>query len=59
MLRADSICEYTDVIEYKVGRVTHRISPDAVRDITWCGRDCLPGGGPIFDIRAIPCCPLG
>jgi len=57
VLRADSVCEYTDVIEYIIGRVTHRISPDALRHITWFGRDGVPGAGPIFDIRAIPLLP--
>lgn len=57
IVRADSVREYTDGIEYKVGHLTHRISADSVRDISWCGRDCVPGGGPIFDIRAIPLLP--
>jgi len=57
VVRADSVREYTDGIEYKVGRATHRISADSVWIITWCGRDCVAGGGPIFDIRAIPLLP--
>jgi hypothetical protein len=57
VIRADSVREYNDGIEYKVGRLTNRISADSVRDISWCGSDCVPGGGPIFDIRAIPLLP--
>ena len=57
VIRADSVREYTDGIEYKVGRLTHRISGDSVMGISWCGYDCVPGGGPTFVIRAIPLLP--
>jgi TonB family protein len=57
VVRADSVREYTDGIEYQVGRLTHRISADSVRDISWCGRDCVPSSGPFFNIRAIPLLP--
>jgi hypothetical protein len=67
VIRADTVREFTDNIEYTVGRRTHRISPDSVTDINACARvvahlmlkegDCIPGGGPSFDIRAIPLLP--
>jgi hypothetical protein len=57
VIRADTVQEFTDGIEYTVGHLTHRISADEVRGITACGHDCVAGGGPSFDIRAIPLLP--
>jgi TonB family protein len=66
VIRADTVREFTDKIEYTVGRRTHRIAPDSVTDISACVRvaliprkegDCIPGGGPYFTIRAIPLLP--
>ena len=63
VIRADAVREFTDRIEYTVGRQTHYISPDSVTNINACARvavlpmkegDCVPGGGPTFNIRAIP-----
>ena len=63
VIRADTVREFTDRIEYTAGRRTHQISPDSVTDINPCARaavyltkegDCIPGGGPTFNIRAIP-----
>lgn len=65
VLRADAVLEFTDRIEYTVGRHTFRLSPDCVSDISACARmahlsgqpkegDCVPGGGPSFIIRAFP-----
>jgi TonB family protein len=64
VIRADNVREFTDRIEYTVGRRTHRISPDSVTDINGCARvsldispkegNCIPGGGPSFFIHAIP-----
>jgi TonB family protein len=33
VIRADTVREFTDRIEYTIGRRTHRISPDSVTDI--------------------------
>ena len=57
VIRADRVREFTDGIEYTVGRSSHRIPADAVLTINACGRDCVPSGGPSFDIRAIPLLP--
>jgi TonB family protein len=64
VIRADNVREFTDGIEYTVGRRTHHISPESVTDINACARvsivispkeaGCIPGGGPSFFIRAIP-----
>jgi TonB family protein len=66
-IRADSVREFTDHMEYTVGGRTHHISPDSVTDINACARvsiitppregDCIPSGGPSFLIRAIPLVP--
>jgi hypothetical protein len=67
VIRADEVREFTDRIEYTVGRRTHRIAPGSVTDIDACARvvarlplkegECFPDGGPSFDIRAIPLLP--
>jgi len=67
VIRADTVREFTDSIEYTVDRRTHHISPDSVTDINACARvslitppkegDCIPSGGPSFVIRAIPLLP--
>jgi Gram-negative bacterial TonB protein C-terminal len=64
VIRADGVREFTDRIEYTVDRRTHRIAPGSVADINACARvvvrlplkegECIPAGGPSFDIRAIP-----
>jgi hypothetical protein len=67
VIRADEVREFTDGVEYTVGRRTHRIAPGLVTDIDTCARvailptpkagDCSPAGGPSFNIRAIPLLP--
>jgi TonB family protein len=67
VIRADTVREFADRIEYTVGRQTHYISPDSVTNINACARvallpkmkegDCVVGGGPTFNIRAIPLWP--
>jgi hypothetical protein len=67
VIRADEVREFTDRIEYTVGRSTHRIAPGSVTDVDACARffvgaplkegDCIPSGGPSFDIHAIPLLP--
>jgi hypothetical protein len=67
VLRVDEVREFTDGIEYTVGKRTKRISTDAVTEINGCARltfhlpleegDCLPAGGPSFDIVAVPLLP--
>lgn len=69
VIRADSVCEFTDRMEYTVGGRTHHISTDSVTDINACARvslitkpegkedDCIPAGGPSFDIIAMPLLP--
>jgi TonB family protein len=67
VIRADMVREFADRIEYTIGRQTHYISPDSVTNINACARvahlptmeegDCVPGGGPTFNIRAIPLWP--
>jgi len=64
VLRTDDVREFTDRIEYTVGQHIHRISADSVTNISACARivlrpvqqegDCIPSGGPSFDITAIP-----
>jgi TonB family protein len=57
VIRADEVREFTDGIEYEVGGLRHRISADSVRYISWCGQDCVPGGGLSYNIRAFPLLP--
>jgi Gram-negative bacterial TonB protein C-terminal len=67
VIRANSVREFTDGIEYNVGHRTHRISADSVKEINACARighlsqwkegDCVAGGGPFFVITAIPLLP--
>jgi TonB family protein len=67
VIRADNVREFTDRIEYTVGRRTHHISTDSVTDINACARiwvggpqkegDCVASGGPSFLIHAIPLLP--
>jgi Gram-negative bacterial TonB protein C-terminal len=66
VIRADTVREFTDGIEYNVGRHTHHISSDAVTNINACPfsvpsitkiSDCIPSGGPSFLVRAIPLLP--
>ena len=69
VIRADNVLEFTDKIEYIVGRRIHSISPESVTDINACARvsvyispkegSCIPGGGPSFVIHAIPLLPAG
>jgi len=67
VIRADSVREFTDRLEYSADGRRHRISPDSVTSIDACARasiivkpkdkeeaDCIPAGGPSFVIRAIP-----
>jgi TonB family protein len=57
VIRADELREYTDTMEYTVGRHTHHVSPHSVTKITACLRNCIYGGGPSFTIIAIPLLP--
>jgi hypothetical protein len=66
VIRADTVREFVDRVEYIVGGQSHYISPDSVTGINACARvtvfptkegDCVPGGGPTFGIRAIPLWP--
>jgi hypothetical protein len=69
VIRADAVREFTNRIEYTVGRHTFHLSPDSVKQIDTCGRighlsgqpnegNCVPGGGvPSFNIRAFPLFP--
>jgi TonB family protein len=69
VIRAESVREFTDRMEYTVGGRTHHISPGSVTDINACARvsiitkpkekedNCIPAGGPSFDIVAIPLLP--
>ena len=63
VIRADAVREFTDRIEYTVGRRTFRLSPDSVEDISACDRTahlaegCVHGGEPSFNIRAFPLFP--
>jgi TonB family protein len=63
VIRADTVRDFADRIEYTVGHQTHHVSPDSVTDINSCARvavkptkegDCVISGGPTFNIRAIP-----
>jgi TonB family protein len=67
VIRADTVREFPDRIEYTIARQTHHISPDSVTNINSCARvallpakegDCVPSGGPTFNIRSIPLWPL-
>jgi TonB family protein len=67
VIRADTVRKFSDRIVYTVGQGTHYISPASVTDVTGCARlpiriparecDCIPAGGPSFDIIAIPLLP--
>ena len=57
VIRADELREYTDTMEYTVGRHTHHVSPHSVTKITACLHNCIYGGGPSFNIVAIPLSP--
>jgi TonB family protein len=57
VFRVDELREYTDTMEYTVGRRTHHVSPHSVKKITDCLRNCIYGGGPSFNIVAIPLLP--
>ena len=66
VIRADSVREFTDRMEYTVDGRTHYISPGSVTDVSACAHvtvapskegDCSPRGGPSFFIRAIPLLP--
>jgi TonB family protein len=67
VIRADSVREFTDRMEYTVDGHTHHTSPESVTDVNGCARvrvallreegDCIPSGGPSFLIRAIPLLP--
>jgi TonB family protein len=69
VIRADAVREFEDRIEYTVGLQTYNISPDSVTNINACARvavhlmmkegECVPSGGPTFNIRAIPLWPSG
>jgi len=67
VIRADSVREFTNRMEYTVDGRTHYISPGSVTDVSACARvtvapskegDCSPRGGPSFFIRAIPLLPV-
>jgi TonB family protein len=57
VIRADEVREFTDGIEYEVGGLRHRISADSVLFISWCGQDCVHGGGRKYNVRAFPLLP--
>jgi TonB family protein len=66
VIRADEVREFTNGIEYTIGRRTHHISANSVADVNACARvsvipqregDCIPSGGPSFSVRAIPLLP--
>ena len=67
VIRADTVQEFTDRIEYSVGSHIHRIPSESVNEVNACARivlrpvlkegECIPSGGPSFDIRAIPLLP--
>jgi TonB family protein len=66
VIRADEVREFTDGIEYAVGRRTHHLSASSVANIDGCARvtaklqregDCIPTGGPSFFVRAVPLLP--
>jgi Gram-negative bacterial TonB protein C-terminal len=64
VIRADEVREFTNGIEYAIGRRTHHIPANSVADINACARvsvilplregDCIPSGGTSFSVRAIP-----
>jgi hypothetical protein len=67
VIRADTVQEFTDRIEYNVGSHIHRIPSDSVNEVNACAQivlrpvlkegECNPSGGPSFDIHAIPLLP--
>jgi hypothetical protein len=66
VVRAEGVREFTNGIEYTVGRHTRRISADAVTEVNAYARvtvlrlregDCVPAGGPSFNIIAMPLLP--
>jgi TonB family protein len=54
VVRVDEVREFPDTMEYTISGSIHKLSPDSVMLISACGRDCVPGGGPTFNIIAIP-----
>jgi len=66
VIHVDTVREFTDRLEYTVGGEAHSIAPDSLILTNTCpwhippteadirAFDCVPGGGPGFDIRAIP-----
>ncbi len=67
VIRADAVREFTNGIEYSVCQYTHRISADVVTAVNSCKRpraiplkegDCVPSGGPSFDVIAMPLLPV-
>jgi TonB family protein len=66
VIRAESVSEFTDRMEYAADGRTHRISPGSVTDVSACAHvrlfplgqdDCIPSGGPSFFVHAIPLLP--
>jgi TonB family protein len=67
VIRADTVREFTDGIEYTIGGRTHHISPDAITAINACEHyflrvpqnqvGCIPLGAPDFDVTALPLLP--
>lgn len=68
VIRADTVREFTDRVEYTVHGHAHHISADSLTDINACAHvsiikpktevgDCIPAGGPSFTVRAIPLLP--
>jgi TonB family protein len=68
VIRADTVREFTDRMEYTVGGRTHHISAASVTDINARAHfsiikpktkadDCIPASGPSFTVRAIPLLP--
>jgi len=64
VIRADEVREFTNGIEYAVGKRTHRISAADVTTINACADmtkitkpNCVPAGAPSFDIVAMPLLP--
>jgi TonB family protein len=63
-IRAGTVREFTDGMEYTFGGRIHHISPDAVTGIYPCDisrvslkeyeKACIPAGGPLFVVSAIP-----
>jgi TonB family protein len=68
VIRADSVREFTDRVEYTTGNQTHVLPEGSATGIDGCARvslypknegDCIPSGGPTFDTRAVPLLPAG